>query len=106
LVAAHSLAELYAVLTTLPLQPRITPAVAQELIRHDVLDILEVVALSAEDYAQVIKQLSERGIVGGATYDGLILQAAAKAGADQILTLNESDFRRVSPELADRVVTL
>ena len=105
LVAAHSLAELYAVLTTLPVQPRITPAVAQQLIQHDVFDILEVVPLSAGDYARVIKQLAEHGIVGGATYDALIVQAAVKAGADQILTLNERDFRRVSPDLAGRVVT-
>jgi predicted nucleic acid-binding protein len=106
LVAAHSVAELYAVLTTLPVQPRITPAVAQELIQHDVLDILEVVPLSAEDYARVIKQLSQCGIVGGATYDALILQAAVRAGADQIVTLNDSDFLRVAPDLADRIVCL
>lgn len=104
LVAAHSVAELYAILTMLPVQPRITPALAQELIRRNVLDILEVVALSAEDYARVIARLSECGIVGGATYDALILQAGVKAGVDQILTLNEGDFRRVAPDLADRIV--
>ena len=104
LAAAHSIAELYAILTTLPVRPRIVPAIAYELINHDVLDILEVVSLSAEDYIAVIKRLSELGISGGATYDALILQAAAKAGADQIVTLNESDFRRVAPDLADRII--
>jgi len=104
LVAAHSIAELYAILTTLPVRPRVVPAIAHELIKHDVLDILEVVTLSSEDYVTVIKRLSELGISGGATYDALILQAAAKAGADQIVTLNDSDFRRVAPNLADRIV--
>jgi predicted nucleic acid-binding protein len=103
LVAAHSVAELYAVLTVLPVHPRIAPALARQLIRRNVLDIMEVVPLSAKDYATVIEQLSEHGIVGGATYDGLILQAAVKAGADRILTLDEDDFRRLAPELADRI---
>lgn len=35
LVAAHSLAELYAILTTLPVRPRILPAVARELIQRN-----------------------------------------------------------------------
>ena len=42
--------------------------------------------------------------VGGATYDALIIHAALKANADQILTLNTRDFRRVYPELADKIV--
>ena len=105
MLAAHSVAELYAVLSTLPVRPRITPIVAQQLIKHDVLDILEVISLSAEDYALVIEQLSDRGISGGATYDALILQAAVKAEADRIITLNEDDFRRISPAHADRVIS-
>ena len=105
LVAAHSLAELYAVLTTLPLQPRIPPAMAQELIKRNVLDILEVVPLSDEDYVAVIDHLARLGIVGGATYDALILHAASKANVDQVVTLNEKDFRRVYPHLADKIVS-
>ena len=38
LVAAHSLAELYAILTTLPVQPHIPPTVARQLIQHNVLN--------------------------------------------------------------------
>jgi len=105
LVAAHSLAELYAVLTTLPVQPRISPTAARQLIRHNILDVLEVNALSGQDYAEVIEQLSALGIAGGATYDALILRAAANANVDQIVTLNEKDFRRASPNLADRIVS-
>jgi len=71
LVSAHSLAEMYAVLTTLPLQPRIPPAMAQELIKRNVLDILEVVPLSDKDYVAVIDHLSSLGFVGGANYDAL-----------------------------------
>jgi predicted nucleic acid-binding protein len=45
------------------------------------------------------------GIVGGATYDALILYAALKADADQVITLNERDFRRVYPDIADRIIS-
>ena len=105
LVAAHSLAELYAILTALPVQPHIPPAVAQQLIRHNVLHRFEVVFLSDEDYVAVIDHLSDLGIVGGATYDAVILHAAAKARADQVVTLNERDFRRIYPDLAEKVIS-
>ncbi len=104
LVAAHSLAELYAILT-LPLQPRIPPSVTQALIRRNVFTVLEVVSLSDADYAAVIDHLSDLGIVGGATYDALILYAALKANIDQVATLNEKDFRRVYPQFAGKIVS-
>jgi predicted nucleic acid-binding protein len=73
LVAAHSIAELYAILTALPVRPRLPPTVAHELVKHDVLDILGVVPLATEDYIAVIGRLSEAGVSGGVTYDALIL---------------------------------
>ena len=104
LVAAHSLAELYAILTTLPVRPPIPPSDAWRLIQHNVVQNLEIVFLSDQDYVQVIEQLAALGIVGGATYDALILRAAAKAKVDLVVTLNEKDFRRVYPNLADKIV--
>ena len=56
-VAAHSLAELYAVLTTLPVQPRILPSVAHQLIEHNVLGTLEVVSLSDRDMVDICRPL-------------------------------------------------
>ena len=38
-VASHSLAELYAVLTTLPVYPPISPRVANQLIQHNIIQI-------------------------------------------------------------------
>lgn len=75
------------------------------MIKHNVLSIFEVMFLSDKDYAAVIDHLSGLGIVGGATYDALILHAALKADADQVVTLNEKDFRRVYPNLADKIVS-
>lgn len=104
LVAAHSLAELYAILTTLPVHPPISPSDAQQLIKHNVTERLEIVFLSDRDYIQVIEHLAALGIVGGATYDALILRAAANAKVDLVVTLNEKDFQRVYPNLADKIL--
>jgi predicted nucleic acid-binding protein len=106
IVAAHSVAELYAILTRLPVQPRITSAIAQQLIKHNVIDICEVIALSNQDYATLVDHLADVGIIGGATYDALILHAAALAHVDQIITLNEKDFRRVYPSLSEKIASL
>lgn len=103
LVATRSIAELYAILTTLPLRPRIAPALAWELIQRNVLAALEVIALTVEDYAAVVARLSEMGMTGGVIYDALILEAANKGKADKIVTLNEADFKRVAPHLTDRI---
>jgi predicted nucleic acid-binding protein len=105
LVAAHSLAELYAVLTRLPVHPRIPPPMAVHLIRTNILAACEVVALSENEYVALLDHLAEVGIAGGAVYDAIILHTAQKADADQIVTLNESDFRRVLPALAGKVVS-
>ena len=104
-VAAHSIAELYAILTTLPVHPQISRAIARRLIEQNVLDSCEIVSLSQEDYIAIIDHLSESGIVGGVTYDALILHAALKVNADRVITLNEKDFQRIYTGLADRVVT-
>jgi predicted nucleic acid-binding protein len=102
-VAAHSIAELYSILTTLPVRPRIPPVVAQRLILQDVIASCSVVPLSGEDYAAVINHLSQLGIAGGATYDALILYAAIKTDVDRVVTLNEKDFRKVYPHFAGRL---
>lgn len=105
IVAVHSIAELYAILTTLPVQPKISPKVAKQLIQQDIFSSCEIIALSDKDYKAVITHLSEAGISGGVTYDALILYAALKAEVEQIVTLNEKDFRRIYPELAEKITS-
>jgi predicted nucleic acid-binding protein len=98
LLASHTLAEIYAVLTTLPVRPRISPGVARMLIRENTQDIATVVALSVSDYERTLDRMAARNVSGGAIYDGLIARAAEKGGAERLLTLNPSDFERVWPE--------
>jgi predicted nucleic acid-binding protein len=94
-VAAHALAELYAVLTTLPVSPRITPEQAGKLIRHTVTSQMDVIVLDGDDYEAVIDRLTELGLTGGIVYDALHLRAAEKAGADRLATFNRRDFDRL-----------
>lgn len=97
LVASHTLAELYAVLTTLPTSPRISPGTAWRLVYENVEGFAKVVSLSSSDYRSTIKQMAELGLAGGAVYDALIARAAQKSGIDCLLTFNLDDFKRVWP---------
>jgi predicted nucleic acid-binding protein len=104
-VAAHSLADMYAILTRLPVRPAIPPDMAREIIAVNVLDTCEVVTLSAGDYVTLLNHLADLKVAGGAVYNALLLHAAAKAGVDQVVTLNAHDFRRVYPALVDKIVS-
>lgn len=97
-VAAHTLAELYAVLIRLPLRPAIPPPVALQLIEEN-LRGLQTVALSAADYRAVLRRLEKLNLAGGAIYDALIAQAALQAKAERLLTLNPGHFRRLGPDV-------
>ena len=96
LIAAHSIAEIYAVLSSLPISPRITPSAAWALIEHSVLPLVQVIELSAVNVQEVVRRLSRQGLSGGVVYDALIAEAAIKADAELIVTLNAVDFRRVT----------
>ena len=103
-VAAHSLAETYAVLTRLPIQPRITPQLAVQIITHNVLDHCTIIALTSDDYTHVLVDLATRGLAGGVIYDALAVYVGQQAAVDQIITLNAKDFRRIAPQLGDTIV--
>jgi predicted nucleic acid-binding protein len=104
IIAAHGIAEAYAVLTTLPVTPRIGPETADRIIHDNFIAHLAVVALTAREYARVVSALAERGAIGGAIYDAVQLASARKARADRIYTFNVKDFRRLDPTGADLIV--
>jgi predicted nucleic acid-binding protein len=97
LVAAHSLAELFAVLSTYPARPRPSPDLAARLVRENVASKARVIALAGGDYEAVVREMADLSLAGGVVYDALIAQAARKGGADRLLTLNPGDFLRVWP---------
>lgn len=97
-VAAHTLAELHATLTVLPVKPRISPETASRLREENLPDATEIVALDAEAYRHVLRRMAELGLAGGVVYDALIAKAAEIAEVDRLVTLNEADFRRAWPD--------
>jgi predicted nucleic acid-binding protein len=102
-VAAHGIAETYAVLTTLPIVPRIGPDEATKLLRENVLPNFRPVALTAREYERVVTSLAHDGIAGGPVYDAIQVECARKIAAERIYTFNVGHFRRVGPALADRI---
>ncbi|MBL7210989.1 MAG: PIN domain-containing protein [Desulfobacteraceae bacterium] len=104
-VASHTLAELYAVLTTLPIKPMISPSTAWRLI-HDNIEIsAKIISLSPSDYQDIIKRVSEFGLSGGIIYDALIVKAAKKSKVERLLTFNINDFKRVWPD-GESIITI
>jgi predicted nucleic acid-binding protein len=94
-VSSHTLAELFAVLTTLPVSPRISPDMAWRLIHENIERTAKVTNIKASDYYRIIQKLKDRGLYGGIIYDALIFEAALLSGAEVLLTLNASDFERL-----------
>jgi predicted nucleic acid-binding protein len=87
LLAEHSIAEAWAVLTRLPPPMRLSPALAEEALRADWKES-EAISLTASETWSVLRELSERGFSGGRIYDALIAACAQKAGVDTLLTWN------------------
>ncbi len=102
-VVAHGLAELYAVLTRIPLAPRVHPSEAWQILADDILPHFTVLSLSTRQYAETIRRCADAGWTGGRVYDVLHLAAAREAGCDQICTLNLRHFRELAPDLRDRI---
>ncbi|MGG6270037.1 type II toxin-antitoxin system VapC family toxin [Leptolyngbya sp. AN03gr2] len=101
-VSTHSLAELYSVMTRLPLPLRVLPDEAEAAI-VDLLDYLEPVPLFADEYQQAIRRMVTLKLVGGGIFDAVIAQAALKAEVEQLLTFNPKDFTRLGDEIASIV---
>jgi len=102
--ALHTLGEVYATLTGLPLRPRITGSEGLAVI-NQICERLTLVTLAEQEYVSALKLASSGGIVGAAAYDALIAHCAVKAGAEHLLTWNVRDFMRFGPAIARLVKT-
>ncbi len=97
--SVHSLAELYATLTKLPVRPAIPPEQAILFI-EDLPKHLTLIRLDETDYLSAVRQLAERKQTGGLIYDALLLSSARKSKAKAIYTYNLKHFRELAPDLA------
>jgi predicted nucleic acid-binding protein len=95
-IAAHSLAEMYATLTRLPLPFRHSPREALLSLEENVLRCFRVLALSAADYVSTVRDAASKEIRGGTTYDALIFKAALKARVERVYTFNTRHFEAIA----------
>ncbi|MBV8055218.1 MAG: PIN domain-containing protein [Deltaproteobacteria bacterium] len=102
-MSVHSIAELYAVLTRLPVQPRIHPAEAARIINDHILPHFETVSVGKKDYTEALKLVGDGGWAGAKIYDALLIGCAARSEADRIYIFNLTDFRQLAPNLQEKI---
>ena len=100
----HSLVEVYAVMSSLPVAPGIPPEQVM-LFVEEVRSRLTVVSLDEKEYFQTIQKCADRGFTSGRVYDALLLSCAKKSGAQTIFTWNLKHFQVLASELAARIRT-
>lgn len=98
----HTLAEVYATMTALPVR-NIIPTDQALLFVQEVRDRFTVVTLEQDEYYATIQRAAEDGLTSGRIYDALLLRCAAKAKAEVIYTWNLKHFKTIDLKLASRV---
>jgi len=102
--ALHTLAEVYAGMTALPVKQVIPPEQAL-LFVQEVRDRCTIVSLNEDEYYRTLALAAEQGFSSGRIYDALLLRCAVKVKAEVVFTWNLRHFRAISPDLADRIRT-
>ncbi|MBD2294790.1 PIN domain-containing protein [Anabaena sphaerica FACHB-251] len=101
-ISTHSIAELYAVITRLPLPKPLSTQQVHDIIINN-LESFHTVDLESADYLQVLKNVTHLNITGGGIYDAIIAQTAIKANVDILLTFNSKHFIRLGKHIAQLV---
>ena len=105
-VAAHSVIEVFSVLTRALFKPLITPLTATQLIEQNIKKKAKIIALTGEEHFQVIDRMNQLGLKGGVVYDALIVQCAQKSASTEIVTSNSKDFLRLLPDQSISLITV
>lgn len=100
-LSGHALVETYSVLTRLPGDARVTPPDAVALIDASFDD---AVLLDGEASRAIHRELADRGIAGGAVYDGLV--GAAARSRDLTLATRDARARTTYEAVGTRVKLL
>jgi predicted nucleic acid-binding protein len=102
--AAHTLSEVYAVMTRLPVKPLLGPEEVM-LFVQEIRDHLTVIALEEDDYYLTLQQAAKQGITGGHIYDALLLRCAIKTKAETLYTWNLKHFAHSTHAFSGKVKT-
>lgn len=96
-ISTHSIAELFAVLTRLPVVPRLHPSEVMRIVTDTVVPHFQTVPIGQRDYLEAMSMMQSGGWRGGKIYDALHLRCAVNSKADRIYTFNLRDFRALAP---------
>ena len=96
-ISVHSIAEVYATLTRLPVQPRIHSLEARRIVADNIISHFEIIPIGKKDYAEALDAVANGGWIGGKIYDALLLRCATKHRLDRIYTFNLGDFKQLAP---------
>jgi predicted nucleic acid-binding protein len=104
-LAVHSIAETFSVVTRLPTKQRVSPADAWQAIQGSLLPHARLIEVPATNYQSVLADLAARGLGGGIIYDALIASAAQIAQVDLLVTKNVRHFEIAWPQGHGRIVS-
>jgi len=96
-ISSHSIAEVYAALTRLPVEPRIHPTEASRIVTGNLLPHFTAIPIDQFDYLEALRTVTDGGWAGAKIYDALLLRCASKSDVDRIYTFNLGDFRQLAP---------
>lgn len=99
----HALAEIWSVLTRLPVPARLSPEQALRVVRG-IQGVFQLQSLEPSVYDEALQRCTDRGFASGVVFDALHLVGAEHAGADAIVTFNGADFLRLASPTSPRVV--
>ena len=103
-MSMHSIAEVYASLTRLPVQPRIYPLEAVRIVTDNILAHFEVVSIGKGDYTEALNTVGSGGWSGAKIYDALLLRCAARCTVERIYTFNPGDFKQLAPTALQGII--
>jgi predicted nucleic acid-binding protein len=99
----HAYAEAWAVLTALPIEPRVSGEVAAAVLER-ARRWVGFVAPRSATYPSAVGRCNARALRSGAVYDALHLVTAEAEAAELFLTFNLEDFTRLSEPGGPRIV--
>jgi predicted nucleic acid-binding protein len=100
--AMHSLAEVYATLTSMP-APRRASGDQALLFIGNIRERFTLVTLDDQEYSRTLETAAAAGLLGGAIYDAILGHCALKANAETIYTWSIKDYLRLPRPIAARV---
>jgi predicted nucleic acid-binding protein len=101
---AHTLIEVYATLTRMPGKYRINPDQAM-LFVENIWDRLTVITLTPDEYHEMVRLFSGRGIAGAMVYDALLAACALKGNAKRLFTWNLRHYSHFGPDVSHLLQT-